>query len=387
MESYKRTVFTLLFLLIILSAALIFLERREPEVTPEPTASSFIIRVETEYLNNGTEAWEMSEMDKAVSLFMNNSIQTVSLINHSHPIQSYKRDEDGNPYALLDLPSTTLKPGDSLKVTVEYKAVYKGRPSYNLTEPSGSLEDIPQELVHEYCKDCDNWQLSNPLLRELAMNLTSKEKDVLTIVENFVAWIRKNVHYTMNEYPLYPNETYTYRSGDCDDQAILFISLCRIVGIPAYLQTGCIYIRHKANLTLWNDHVRLILKNISWHGWAVAYIPPWGWLPVDLTWGLSSPLKAIDSAALITQKTFQLMNVTNQNYVASSREEYSLILQKNLYITESEEMTLISPEERDMGSSLYLMFSFLMVPEISKWDIPLIQVERRLSVSAKRVIL
>ncbi len=387
MESYKRTVFTLLFVLIILSAALIFLERREPEVTPEPTASSFIIRVETEYLNNGTEAWEMSEMDKAVSLFMNNSIQTVSLINHSHPIQSYKRDEDGNPYALLDLPSTTLKPGDSLKVTVEYKAVYKKRPSYNLTEPSGSLEDIPQELVHEYCKDCDNWQLSNPLLRELAMNLTSKEKDVLTIVENFVAWIRKNVHYTMNEYPLYPNETYTYRSGDCDDQAILFISLCRIVGIPAYLQTGCIYIQHKANLTLWNDHVRLILKNISWHGWAVAYIPPWGWLPVDLTWGLSSPLKAIDSAALITQKTFQLMNVTNQNYVASSREEYSLILQKNLYITESEEMTLISPEERDMGSSLYLMFSFLMVPEISKWDIPLIQVERRLSVSAKRVIL
>ncbi len=47
--------------------------------------------------------------------------------------------------------------------------------------------------------------------------------------------------------------------GDCDDQSILFISLCRAAGIPAMLQIGALY---DVNRKHWEGH-----------GWANVYIP------------------------------------------------------------------------------------------------------------------
>lgn len=60
--------------------------------------------------------------------------------------------------------------------------------------------------------------------------------------------------------------------GDCGVMALLFITLCRIAGIPARWQSG---------LAVRPDHV-------GSHDWAMFYIAPHGWLWADPSFGSSS---------------------------------------------------------------------------------------------------
>ena len=58
--------------------------------------------------------------------------------------------------------------------------------------------------------------------------------------------------------------------GDCGQAAFLFITLCRLNGIPARWQSG------------WNTFPGL--KDI--HDWSEIYLAPYGWVPVDPYMGL-----------------------------------------------------------------------------------------------------
>jgi hypothetical protein len=60
-------------------------------------------------------------------------------------------------------------------------------------------------------------------------------------------------------YPKWGTGTYDDKRGDCDDQSILFISLCRAAGIPAMLEIGALY---DVQMDRWEGH-----------GWANVYIP------------------------------------------------------------------------------------------------------------------
>jgi hypothetical protein len=127
----------------------------------------------------------------------------------------------------------------------------------------------------------------------------------------------------------------TETRGDCDDQAILLISLCRIIGIPAYLQIGSIYSPEVDNETStgWNGHVENIQNRIGWHGWAMVYIPPWEWLPVDLTYSSrGNLLDAMETAAVTSQDVIQYMNTVQTDYASEAREYRSLLIDKGFYI-------------------------------------------------------
>jgi len=121
--------------------------------------------------------------------------------------------------------------------------------------------------------------------------------------------------------------------------------LCRIVRIPSYLQVGCIYLPKEPfnNFSFWDEHVSIIERRIGWHGWAVVYVPPWGWLPVDLTYvpgGLGDPLNAINHGAVTSQDTIQYMNVTRTDYVASSLEDRKFLTENGFYVYVEDEMIL-----------------------------------------------
>ena len=60
--------------------------------------------------------------------------------------------------------------------------------------------------------------------------------------------------------------------GDCGVQALLFITLCRCVGIPACWQAG-LYVTP---------------QDIGNHDWARFYIAPYGWLYADCSFGGSA---------------------------------------------------------------------------------------------------
>jgi len=342
MEAVKRRIMVVSTLFLLLST-LAF--NGFVVVKGETGEVGFIIKMSVTYNNiNETENWTFTEEDRAISLFMNNTWQTVQLINHSYPLETTTIDEDGNPIAILQFPESELEPGESISYTVTYYALSKPRLLPNIKEEdSETIEKIPEELKESYCGEGDPWLVNDPELRDLAQNIAEKETKVLTIVKKFVEWIG-SIDYQVHEVPLYPNETYAEGRGDCDDQAILFITLCRICEIPSFLQVGCIYMpTDRVNETHWEGHLTTSLKHVGWHGWAIVYIPPWGWLPVDLTWWHYNPLNAIEWAAVTSQKTLQYMNISQMDYVASSRMYRDFLKNNDFYVYAQDEMMEASP--------------------------------------------
>lgn len=311
----------------------------------------FSYEVRVIYRNEGEEAWVLSDGDVAFSLFMNNSWQDVELEETSRPVERVVRDYDGNLWALLYVPEEDriLEPGESIELYARYKFITRPREAPGiLIEASGTLSDIPAELKDAYCGPAACWLTEDEELRSLAQELAYGKQNVLDIICSFVSWIHENIYYETYELPRYPNETYMGRRGDCDDQANLFITFCRIVGIPAYLQIGCIYyISPEAEETLWDGHVKLRVRNVAWHGWAVAYVPPWGWLPVDLTAspGIDEdPLNAIRKAIVWMQDVVLCYNITVSDYIAEAREYREELIEHDIYIYEEESMVFLGTE-------------------------------------------
>ena len=303
---------------------------------------------------NGNSTWDFAKEDRAVGLFMNSSWQTVELKTATYSLRTIENDEDGNRIGFLELPKQQLLPGGSLSFTTEYEIAAKPRTFPDLSETeSGVLNEIPNQLVHTYTAAEGTWAQTLPSIQGLAHDIAGNETRVLKIVKALIEWIRDNINYTTHEIPLYADQTVAAGVGDCDDQAILLIALLRIVGIPSYLQIGAIYMPgHEVSEDYWNNSVTVIEKEIGWHGWAVVYIPPWGWLPVDLTYvpgGLDSPLNAILQGAVTQQNTVQYMNISKTDYIADSVESRSFLIDNGFQVQMEDEMTYIPPDSGVRG--------------------------------------
>jgi len=87
---------------------------------------------------------------------------------------------------------------------------------------------------------------------ELSEKLTEGKSTVYDKLKSIFSYMRKNFRYvTGNSMPQDALTTLAEKSGDCDDQSILFISLCRAAGIPAWLELGLQYDSSKDS---WGGH-------------------------------------------------------------------------------------------------------------------------------------
>ena len=332
----------LVVILAIASVAAYFLPQLTYSGLEEEDESRFFTIVFTatyENKNSQGEVWNFTEDDTVVSLFMNSSWQTVYVVNSSYRIEGFEADLDGNPVAFVSFPESRLSSGENISYEIAYRVALKPRSVPEVSEEgSGTLSDIPEDLRGSYSISGGPWQLSDSRLRDLAYELAGNETRVLTIVKSFIEWIRDHISRETLDVPRYPIETFLERAGDCDDQANLFITLCRITGIPAYLQAGCIYVSSKQSVnSYWDGCLVSELTRIAWHGWAVVYVPPWGWLPVDFTYvSLSDlradPLNAIRMSAIIAYPTVQYANVTSSDYIATSRDRRDFLIDHDFHI-------------------------------------------------------
>lgn len=356
------------YLVIFLTLAL-FLAVNYYQLTHRTSAEkSFTLTMKVVYENRDRrEMWNLTEGDRSIALFMNNSWQTVYLMEASHPIERFDHDLDGNPIAILSI-DESVGPGESISYNITYRLIFKERRLPAISEErSGSLEDIPEDLRREYAQPTCVWQSNVPILRDMAIKIMSNETKVLSIIKKFVSWITENIGYYPFEIPQYPNETFSKRQGDCDDQANLLITFCRSVGIPAYLQIGCIYIpKYDRSRMYWSGHLSIKQVRVGWHGWAMVYVPPWGWLPVDLTYVeermlRGDPLNSIMFSAIIGHYAFQCMNITRTDYVAESRAAKSFLESHEFYVYEENEMIEVSAEEPPIRPILVITANNLYV--------------------------
>ena len=114
-----------------------------------------------------------------------------------------------------------------------------------------------------------------PYLRALAAQLTEGVTDPAEKAKRIYDYITLNVRY--HYQPAYfvqdclPDNCARNRRGDCGIMALTFITLCRLVGIPAQWQSG----------------LSVSPTGVGNHDWAMFYIAPKGWMYADCSYGAS----------------------------------------------------------------------------------------------------
>ncbi|MGA1872431.1 MAG: transglutaminase-like domain-containing protein [Thermoplasmatota archaeon] len=156
-------------------------------------------------------------------------------------------------------------------------------------EDSGTVDDIPQQYKDRY--NVNAWPVDlngdgdiehyryepdDQLINRTAHTLTKDEPTVLGKVKAIYDWMQDRFNYTSQEerqrdrlvygeYPKWATGCLADWYGDCDDQSLLMASLCRAVGIPAWLEIGYLYDPNPLN----NDNT----KKWGGHGWFNVLIP------------------------------------------------------------------------------------------------------------------
>ncbi|HEX5050837.1 MAG TPA: phosphodiester glycosidase family protein [Planctomycetota bacterium] len=112
--------------------------------------------------------------------------------------------------------------------------------------------------------------VASPELRALAAQLAGDETNPLRIAKRIYEWCADHLGYSYaREYSTIaciPEEVLHTRRGDCGQVTLLFVTLCRLEGIPARWQSGWVVQPGHENL----------------HDWCEIRIEPWGWIPVDV---------------------------------------------------------------------------------------------------------
>jgi len=289
--------------------------------------------------NRGDDDFPFEQEDYTLPLFINNTWQTVTILNISHGFTREVIDLDGNRGVIMDV-DETLPPGETLTFSIEFQIESRSqeKPAFSLDEADG-FSVIPSSLVSEYTSHTESFTVDDPVITDLAQRASKGDETVLGTVVNLLDYVTKNTTYCNFETPRYPLDTLSDNLGDCDDQSILLISMARSLGIPAYLKVGIIIHPNIVDSdTSWEGHLETDADGIGWHGWAMIYIPPWGWVPVDLTLVKEdSGLDYIMNAPEYDMNIIEALDVSEQAYIGDTIVARERIIASSLYVSLTDE--------------------------------------------------
>jgi transglutaminase-like putative cysteine protease len=162
-------------------------------------------------------------------------------------------------------------PTEALKYVVEFE--YDSYAYYPKLDEA-KAQSLPSDFGMSYLAERPPHIVFTPGIRQAVAEAVGTETNPLAKARAIFYWVDKNIKYRYeDEYctiPSFADRIFKNRRGDCGLQGTLFTTMCRIAGVPARWQSG------------WGTKV----SGRSMHDWAEFYVAPWGWLPVDASYGL-----------------------------------------------------------------------------------------------------
>lgn len=132
--------------------------------------------------------------------------------------------------------------------------------------------DLPQHYLGEQLPHIH----FTPYLKALAEEIVGQESRPLEKARRIYDYLTTHLMYSFVRDYFSITELVDYTAsgwkGDCGLQALLFITLCRIVGVPARWQSG-LYVKP---------------GDVGSHDWAMFYVEAYGWLFADCSFGGSA---------------------------------------------------------------------------------------------------
>ena len=180
--------------------------------------------------------------------------------------------------------------------------------------------DTTAALYREYTAEREKHIVFTPRLRRLADSLTQGESNPWLKARRIFRWINDRFPWaSAREYSTIeniPEYVLDNGHGDCGQVSLLFITLCRICGIPAHFQSG--FMMHPGG---WNLH-----------DWAEIYLEGIGWVPVDQSFGVPSFarneeeeyffLGGIDSWRMLVNQDYGMPLVPAKQYPRSETVDF-----------------------------------------------------------------
>jgi transglutaminase-like putative cysteine protease len=186
------------------------------------------------------------------------------LLSTSAPVKRLASETSPIRSVYLEQP---VQAGEPTKFQIAY--TYSASGVYFALNPAEVRPlDLTDPVLKEFTQQAPHVVFSDKI-RTLAAAIAGNQTNPMLEAKAFYDWIAGNIQYSLaREYSTLTNISdycLSHRYGDCGQEALLFITLCRSRGIPARWQTG------------WNTFPGA--KDI--HDWTEIYLPPYGWVPVD----------------------------------------------------------------------------------------------------------
>lgn len=141
---------------------------------------------------------------------------------------------------------------------------------------AAKVQPLPENWNGAYLSERAPHIVFTPEMRAQVMAIVGTETNALAKARKIFHWASANIAWNAeDEYCIVPSlaiKGFTARRGDCGIQNTVFITMCRIAGIPARWQSG---LASKPGAESW-----------GMHDWSEIYLPPWGWVPTDASYGV-----------------------------------------------------------------------------------------------------
>ena len=229
------------------------------------------------------------------------------------PHAEYEDPEHGNRMLFWDFGNESEKP--SYRVDIKFRL-----------ESFEIHAEVDPENIEPYDKTSNEYALYTrsthtvsitPKIREMAQEAIADEKNPYRQAERIGEFVNEKVHYKildfergrgikcLLDFPVVDEETgEEYYEGCCSQYSVLFIAMCRAVGIPARSVFGFIgwrpWIKEENLKPIYGFETKLSPDGSAGaqhygaqipHMWAEFYVPNYGWIPVDATFGIFGNLE------------------------------------------------------------------------------------------------
>jgi transglutaminase-like putative cysteine protease len=220
-----------------------------------------------EFVFNNDGPGEVTSLDLYVSIPQSRDNQRITKLEFSAPytLTVDRYDEQMGHFRFTDLAA-----GQDVRVTWEGDIEIEAK-NYDLDpEKVTGLDTIPPELLETYTTDEEKYRLDSSVMQQAAR---AAGRGAATPY-----WIARNVHDFVARRLSYSNDgqwddaetVYLRRSGSCSEYSFLFVALSRANGLPARYVAGT------------RQRKEGVYEDILFHRWAEVYLPPYGWVPVDV---------------------------------------------------------------------------------------------------------
>ena len=164
--------------------------------------------------------------------------------------------------------------GKPTKFDVTYEVTISAQ--YHAVDPAKvvALDDAQKRELAPYLSEERPHVVFTDAIRKLSADTVGDEKNpyaiarkLFALVDDHYPWAGAREYSTL---PNIPDYVLHARHADCGQQTLLLITLLRLNGIPARWQSGMMF----SDTDYWNLH-----------DWGQVYIAPYGWMPMDVTFG------------------------------------------------------------------------------------------------------